>query len=169
MTYRPANTSRPLPGFTIVELLVVIAIIGALLALLLPAIQSARESARRLQCTSNLKQLGTAMQGYVADTNCLPPAAVSKPYADFPSHPHTFFRWSALAHLLPYLEWQNVYSQLDMSLPLYMPGAGYPIAETNKAAIAHVIPEFLCPSDAGRASKRVWAQPTIQPARGPAL
>src|SRR6185369_9428732 len=116
-------------AFTIVELLVVIAIIGVLVALLLPAIQSAREAARRTQCLNNLKQLGIALQNYVSAEKHFPPGSVAKTYPGQPSHPQTFYRWSSLAHLLPYMENQSVRDILDLSLPLYMPGAGYPVAD----------------------------------------
>jgi prepilin-type processing-associated H-X9-DG protein len=132
---------------------VVIAIIGVLVALLLPAIQSARESARRTQCLNNLKQLGIALQNYASAKHELPPAAVSKSYPADPSHPHSFYRWSALAHLLPYMENQSVHDLLDLSLPLYMPGAGYPISEPNKVGVAKILREFLCPSDIGQRVK----------------
>ena len=149
----PGHRCRFRRGFTLVELLVVIAIIGVLVALLLPAIQSARESARRTQCLNNLKQLGIALQNYASAKHELPPASVSKSYPADPNHPHSFYRWSALAHLLPYMENQSVHDLLDLSLPLYMPGSGYPISEPNKVGISQVLREFLCPSDIGQRVK----------------
>lgn len=143
-------------GFTLVELMVVIAIIGVLVALLLPAIQSARESARRTQCLNNLKQLGVALHNYVSAEKHFPPGAVAKTYPAQPKHPETFYRWSVLAHLLPYLENSSVRDLLDLSLPLYMPAAGYPVADRNKAGIAKILPEFLCPSDIGQPVKSDW-------------
>jgi prepilin-type N-terminal cleavage/methylation domain-containing protein/prepilin-type processing-associated H-X9-DG protein len=150
---RPPRLGGPTHGFSLVELLVVIAIIGVLVALLLPAIQSARESARRAQCLNNLKQIGVALQTFASAKHELPPAAVSKSYPPDPAHPHSFYRWSALAHLLPYMENQALHDQLDLSLPLYMPGAGYPISEPNKVGIAQILREFLCPSDIGQRVK----------------
>jgi prepilin-type N-terminal cleavage/methylation domain-containing protein len=157
---RWAMADRPRPArsaaFTLVELLVVIAIIGVLVALLLPAIQSAREAARRTQCLNNLKQLGVALHNYVSAEKHFPPGSVSKTYPGQPNHPQTFYRWSSLAHLLPYMENQSVRDLLDISLPLYMPGAGYPIADRNKAGVAQLLPEFLCSSDLGQLVKTDW-------------
>ena len=136
-------------AFTLVELLVVIAIIGALIALLLPAVQNARETARRTQCLNNLKQTGVALQNHHAARNYLPSAAMSKSYSKDERHPHSFYRWSALAQLLPYMEQETLHKLLDLSLPLYMPGAGYPISAPNKAGISQLLPGFLCPSDLG--------------------
>src|SRR3954463_1102188 len=155
MTVR-VEKSRVRSGFTLIELLVVIAIIAVLIALLLPAIQSARETARRAQCLNNLKQLGVALNNYVSAEKQFPPGSVAKTYSAQPNHPQTFYRWSSLAHLLPYMENQSVRDLLDLSLPLYMPGAGYPIADKNKAGIAKVLPEFLCPSDFKQAVKTEW-------------
>ncbi len=146
----------PSRGFTLVELLVVIAIIGVLVALLLPAIQSSREAARRTQCINNMKQLGVALQNYAATKKHFPPGLLAKTYAEEPTHPQTFYRWSSLAHLLPYMENQAVRDLLDLSLPLYMPGAGYPISERNKLGVAQVLPEFLCASDLGQPVKAEW-------------
>jgi prepilin-type processing-associated H-X9-DG protein/prepilin-type N-terminal cleavage/methylation domain-containing protein len=143
-------------GFTIVELLVVIALIGVLVALLLPAVQSAREAARRAQCLNNLKQLGVASHNYVATEKHFPSGAIAKTYQGQPSHPQTFYRWSSLAQLLPHMENQAVRDLLDTSLPLYMPAAGYPVADRNKAGVAQVLPDFLCPSDLRQPVKSEW-------------
>src|SRR4051794_29330479 len=140
------RTMRP-RAMTLVELLVVIAIIGMLVAILLPAIQSARESARRVQCQNNLKQLGTALANHESATRHFPSAQVSQRYAPDPTHPHTFYRWSALAQVLPYLEEANLRDLLDVSLPMYMPGAGYPLSMPNRMGIAAIVPVYLCPSD----------------------
>jgi prepilin-type N-terminal cleavage/methylation domain-containing protein len=146
---------RKRSGFTLVELLVVIAIIGALIALLLPAVQNARESARRTQCLNNLKQTGVALQNHHAARNRLPSAAMAKSYPKDERHPHSFYRWSALAQLLPYMEQKTLHDLLDLSLPLYMPGAGYPISAPNKAGVSQVLPVFLCPSDVGARVKEL--------------
>lgn len=134
-------------AFTLVELLVVITIIGVLIGLLLPAVQNARESARRTQCLNNLKQLGVAIQNYDSTTKHLPSGAISRAYPGDPSHPPNFYRWSALAQLLPYMENKALLDLIDLSVPLYMPGAGYPFAEQNKFGISQIVPGFLCPSD----------------------
>jgi prepilin-type N-terminal cleavage/methylation domain-containing protein len=91
-TNRPCRNRRRLAAFTLVELLVVIAIIGVLVALLLPAIQAAREAARRSQCSNNLKQVGLAMLNYESANKHLPPGALMNEGS----------AWSI--YLLPYLE-----------------------------------------------------------------
>ena len=87
-------------GFTLVELLVVIAIIGILIALLLPAVQAAREAARRSQCANHFKQVGVAMHNYHSAHECFPPGMYAIPITSNPSH--FYYSWGA--YLLPFLE-----------------------------------------------------------------
>ena len=101
-------------GFSLVELLVVIAIIGVLMGLLLPAVQSSRESARRAQCTNNLKQIGLAMNSYVAKNEVLPPVCVDQQWtATGQQIPQPHQNWSQHARLLPYLEQQTIYNMIN--------------------------------------------------------
>src|SRR5262249_13970251 len=106
----------PFRGFTLIELLVVIAVISVLTALLLPAVQSARESARRVQCASNLKQLGLAAHNYHGTWNCLPMGNDFKPtMASGISTDNA----SAHVRLLPYLEQANLFDRIDFRQSLY--------------------------------------------------
>lgn len=117
-------------GFTLVELLVVIAIIGILVALLLPAVQSAREAARRTSCSNNLKQIGIAMQMHHNTLKYLPPARIHNNIGT--NHE------SALLFLLPYLEESNKFVQYNPEL-----GTSHP---DNQGVVETEIPIFLCPS-----------------------
>ena len=118
----------PCNGFTLVEVLVVIAIIGLLVALLLPAVQAAREAARRMSCTNHLKQIGLALQNYEGTNRCLPSARTGSPHL-----------WSAQAQILPYLEGGNVYQTINFNYGVLDP--------TNVDAVKAIIPTYLCPSD----------------------
>ncbi|UUO07760.1 DUF1559 domain-containing protein [Blastopirellula sp. J2-11] len=112
-------------GFTLVELLVVIAIIGVLIALLLPAVQQAREAARRTQCLSNLKQMGLAVHNFHDTYNELPPSRIEFKYLG----------WSAL--ILPFIEQQNLYDQLDLKKKY---------SEQSAAVQQTPISVYVCPS-----------------------
>jgi len=134
-------------GFTLVELLVVIAIIGILIALLLPAVQAAREAARRIQCTNNLKQLSIAIQSYVDSHKALPPSGIVNPvfktyqqeYPVYDQQVGKMFSWAVL--LLPYMEESSLHSQFDMSRRVI----DQPLEPQEQP-----ITTFLCPSDSAR-------------------
>jgi prepilin-type N-terminal cleavage/methylation domain-containing protein len=115
-------------GFTLVELLVVIAIIGVLVALLLPAVQAAREAARRASCANNLRQLGIALHNYHDSLGSLPVARNPWPLVH-----------SALARLLPYTEQENLQRLVDFTVPVSHPN--------NQAASQTLVTLFLCPTD----------------------
>jgi prepilin-type N-terminal cleavage/methylation domain-containing protein/prepilin-type processing-associated H-X9-DG protein len=120
-------------AFTLVELLVVIAIIGVLVVLLLPAVQMAREAARRAQCSNNLRQIGIALQNYHDVLRVLPPGRL-RMLEDGRGR-----CFSAYAHLLPFLEASTLYHQIDFNHS--------PEDPANAAALNQTIPYFLCPSD----------------------
>ena len=120
-------------AFTLVELLVVIAIIGVLIALLLPAVQQAREAARRIQCTNNLKQLGLALHNYDAALGKFPPGGLGYPMV-----------WSPQSQLLPYVEQGNLQDLLDFSKP---PMTAFGGPAQNEEAAKVTIDLLLCPSD----------------------
>jgi prepilin-type N-terminal cleavage/methylation domain-containing protein len=135
-------------GFTLVELLVVIAIIGVLVGLTLPAVQAAREAARRMSCTNNMRQIGIAVHNHYAALKLLPAGSVAKENPTDPATPWTFYRWSALAMLSPYLENTAAYNVLDLRLPLY--GSNFGITPENVEGVRVMVPTFLCPSDSGQ-------------------
>lgn len=135
--------ARRRQGFTLVELLVVIAIIGILIALLLPAVQAAREAARRAQCSNNLKQLGLALHNYHDTYKTFP----SNPGGNFTSNPargcQNWYRWSGIASLLPYIEQTALYDQIDFSTD-WNTGTNNTVVRRTRLDSA-----LTCPSDPG--------------------
>src|SRR5881275_105042 len=102
--------SHKQPGFTLIELLLVIAIIGTLVALLLPAIQAARESARRSSCVNNLKQIGLAFCNYESSHKVFPPGAV---WGRWDPKNQERLQGTFLMYILPYIEESAIYNQFD--------------------------------------------------------
>ena len=128
------KTDRPCHGFTLVELLVVIAIIGTLVALLLPAVQAAREAARRIQCQNNLKQIGLGLLGYHDVKEEFPIGCVD--WRPPGKSENRQLAWSA--YILPYVEQGALFNQLDLSKPFDDP--------TNELGASRVLQIYLCPS-----------------------
>ncbi len=129
-------------GFSLVELLVVITIIGMLVALLLPAVQAAREAARRATCANNLHQIGLGLQNYHSVHASFPPGCIQPAFMISNGRQ---FAWSAL--LLPYIEQQPLSTAIDFSQPCY--------AAVNAAPAAMVLPTYMCPSTARSSA---WVQ-----------
>ncbi len=125
-----------LHGFTLVELLVVIAIIGVMVGLLLPAVQSAREAARRMQCQNNLKQVALACHNYHSVYDHLPPSAIVNLAVNATGNNGS---WGVHGRILPYLEQGSLYEKVDLS-----------VAWDFQEAIDNLkVPAYSCPSDPG--------------------
>jgi prepilin-type N-terminal cleavage/methylation domain-containing protein len=126
-------------AFTLIELLVVVAIIGSLLGLLLPAAQKVRESANRLSCSNNLRQIGLALHNYNDSKGSLPPGYLCTPRSD-PAYVAPGWGWAAF--LLPYLEQENLQRQIDFQLPVEHPA--------HEAVRTMPLRIFTCPADPER-------------------
>jgi prepilin-type N-terminal cleavage/methylation domain-containing protein/prepilin-type processing-associated H-X9-DG protein len=149
------NRARVLKsGFTLVELLVVIAIIGILVALLLPAIQAAREAARRTQCNNHLKQWGLAMQNYHDTWRKLPFGAVSNGGAAYRRHTYVPGIW-------PFLEQAALHDRYDFNLVFHVPPNI--VQNTLNGVLAETVPWYYCPSNPGA---RIWQGDSYWRARG---
>ncbi|MEZ6149724.1 MAG: DUF1559 domain-containing protein [Pirellulaceae bacterium] len=125
-------------GFTLVELLVVIAIIGILVGLLLPAVQAAREAARRMQCSNNLKQIGLSLHNYESTYKRLPSGSITSNGAS----PHTV--------ILPYMEGNNAYNLFNFAYDLNS-------SSLNSPAVRQQLAIYACPSEAGGGAGFSWA------------
>ena len=148
---RRAARSRQARGFTLIELLVVIAIIGILIALLLPAVQSAREAARRTQCKNNLKQIGLALHNYVDSHVFLPPSFC----ADGPAGTGGG-EWSIQARILPYMERANLYRAIEFK-------QSYSHA-VNAGVAPMRVASYLCPSELNDVMRMKQGRPYHYPA-----
>jgi prepilin-type N-terminal cleavage/methylation domain-containing protein/prepilin-type processing-associated H-X9-DG protein len=126
----------PRRGFTMIELMMVVGIIAVLIALLLPAVQAAREAARRMQCYNNLLQLGVALGNYASTHHVFPPGVVNDkgPISELPQGYH--HGWTV--QILPFLQQGNLYRRIDFRKGVY--------AAANETAFANTPNAFLCPS-----------------------
>ncbi|MBI3407770.1 MAG: DUF1559 domain-containing protein [Planctomycetes bacterium] len=126
---------RKRAAFTLIELLVVIAIIAILIGLLVPAVQKVRSAAARIDCANNLKQIGLALHNYHDVNKVLPPGySASGPYVDGATDTSPGWGWAA--YILPYVEQDTLFRQIDLTKPI-----------ETQPAIQNTVRVFLCPSD----------------------
>jgi prepilin-type N-terminal cleavage/methylation domain-containing protein/prepilin-type processing-associated H-X9-DG protein len=136
------NSSRR--GFTLIELLVVIAIIAVLIGLLLPAVQAAREAARRIQCTNNLRQMGLAVHAYIASYDVLPPAGGVDTLGRSDGSGRVPQNASVLLRLLNYLEQVPLYNAYNFNLPDVTGNSG---VAANTTVMSTPVSTYFCPTD----------------------
>ena len=148
-------------GFTLIELLVVIAIIAILIALLLPAVQQAREAARRTQCKNNLKQFGLALHNYHDAFGFFAPSGPGLPNGH-PNDTNPRVGWQV--RILPYMDQAPLFNQLDFGNSAATVWAGAlgdntrQVLADGKEARTHQVPYAMCPSDTAPTMFRGWAQ-----------
>lgn len=153
------ETSKQLPrsrGFSLIEVLVVVSIIGLLVSLLIPAVQGAREAARRAQCANNLKQLALAVQNYESATGVLPAQSL---FPSRPPHPKTGWSTSWIVPLLQYTEQNALFNAYNFGLePVWTVSA--PDGQANSTVVCAQLGLLSCPDDAGRPRPRAPYSPT---------
>lgn len=146
------QSQRSRYAFTLIELLVVIAVIGVLIALLLPAIQAAREAARRMQCQTKLRDLTLAMHAYHDNHGCFPAAAEG-------ASGEVYFNFTGYSFLLPYLEQNAIYEMFNFEAGKYASDGGAYLGwahPVNTTAYQMQIGGFLCPSNRSEANVRTF-------------
>ena len=156
-------TIRKRSGFTLIELLVVIAIIGVLIALLLPAVQAAREAARRAQCVNNLKQMGLALHNYQTQTGTFPPACITHNADDVANGAcgnttNGMQRMhGAFTLILPFMEQTAPFNAINMTFPAGSSGGGLYFGvhpgQVNSTAMNTIINSYICPSESSHRTK----------------
>ncbi len=160
-------------GFTLIELLVVIAIIAILIALLLPAVQQAREAARRTQCRNNLKQIGLALHNYHDVHLCFPPGYLGDPpnesaagCSNVTAGNRANPGWGWAVYIMPYIDLGNLYEQLDPGNKIVVcsEATGAQAAAGNAALQDTIIPAYVCPSAPDPAlNPSRWPRPPLAP------